>query len=912
MNIENLVGKTLGQYELRELLGLGGMGAVYRAYQRSLRREVAVKVLTFSLAQQSGYLERFNREAETAASLEHAHIIPVYDYGTQDGVSFVAMRLLTGGTLTERIVQRESDHLPSLNETADLLKQLASALDYAHSQGVIHRDIKPSNIMFDHQGHSYLVDFGIAKLTEATTALTSSGVAMGTPIYMSPEQWRSEDITPAVDQYALGVTVYTLITGRVPFESSTPFGLMHKHLNETPTPPHLVKNSLPESLSPVLERALSKQASDRFPTVTAFAQAFTRAIQGKTEEQTGFFTSPVVRKLAVAPTVPPTPPIGDELLTIVSGPQTKVAEQQPARSFPFWILAAAGIGLVALLAFLLLRPSDDDQKTTSDHRETNIAHTQVAFGATQTAFITTRTPASVGLLPTDDAPEPTATSTNTPPPTETFTNTPEPTATYTDTPEPTATYTGTPEPTTTFTETPPPTETFTNTPEPTATYTDTPEPTATSTTTPEPTLTETPEPAATFTTTPPPVELPPQLAVLPPMTGENAGQMVLLAELASSYPQMNPGSGGARIFSPDGSLLAGNQCLEYNANYACVRDGIELWDVATHTSQGVIGITDLINVGFVDNLTFSPDGQTIILLRRGSVQLWDIDTGWGHTVLQTPVDPLVVLSPDGSLVAFNNGDNTIRLWETASAVERLTLTLDPSEISSNRFGLFFTSDSSTLVTYAPRDNATVLRFWNVATGDSRLLVLSDSGAPGTVFVNRDQSKIVFGGWNGELSVWNAVTGQNLKRFEIRYESGEVYTGQVWLSSWSPDESLVSMTMEDFTGRVINLETGETEVIFENGTGSFSPDSRLLLVNGSELWGVAACTVSVTDPINLRLGPGTEYDRQGVIEEGQKTGVFGQAVGSDGVVWWKLWGDQWVRSDLVSVGGDCSLVPEVES
>ena len=215
MTIENLTGHSLGQYLLRELLGRGGMGAVYRSYQASLKREVAVKVLDPQLAQQPGYAERFNLEAETAARLEHHHIIPVYDYGTQDGLSYVVMRLLTGGTLTQRMAASASAALsqPSLSDVVDVLKQLASALDYAHSAGVIHRDIKPSNVMFDNHGQAYLVDFGIAKLTQASQALTVSGALMGTPLFMAPEQWRSEEPTPAMDQYALGVMTYLLVTG---------------------------------------------------------------------------------------------------------------------------------------------------------------------------------------------------------------------------------------------------------------------------------------------------------------------------------------------------------------------------------------------------------------------------------------------------------------------------------------------------------------------------------------------------------------------------------------------------------------------------------------------------------------------------------------------------------------------------
>ena len=221
----DLTGQTLGTYELRALLGMGGMGAVYRGFQPSLKREVAIKVLSGDLAQQSNYVERFTREAEISATLEHAHIIPIFDYGVQGTVSYVVMRLLTGGSLGQRLRQCRENNLPlpSLNETSDLLNQIASALDYAHSQGVIHRDIKPSNIMFDNHGRAFIVDFGIAKITESTANITGTGATMGTPFYMPPEQWRAEQLTPAADQYALGIVVYELVTGRVPFEAGTPY-----------------------------------------------------------------------------------------------------------------------------------------------------------------------------------------------------------------------------------------------------------------------------------------------------------------------------------------------------------------------------------------------------------------------------------------------------------------------------------------------------------------------------------------------------------------------------------------------------------------------------------------------------------------------------------------------------------------
>ncbi len=283
MTLQSLVGQTFGHYQLTELLGMGGMGAVYRAHQQSLNREIAIKVLEPSLAVDSSYQERFTREAQVAASLEHPNIVPLYDYGTHDSYSYVAMRLLGGGSLADRLNEQQAGTRPppSLAQVARLLGQLASALDYAHKRGVIHRDIKPANVMFDEQGRPYLVDFGIAKLLEATTMLTQSGQIMGTPAYMPPEQWLDQQVTAASDQYSLAVLTYQMVTGHLPYYANGggPFAMMHKHVREMPKPMREWRPDVPEAVEATILRAMAKQAADRYPTVTAFAQAFTKAVK---------------------------------------------------------------------------------------------------------------------------------------------------------------------------------------------------------------------------------------------------------------------------------------------------------------------------------------------------------------------------------------------------------------------------------------------------------------------------------------------------------------------------------------------------------------------------------------------------------------------------------------------------------
>jgi serine/threonine-protein kinase len=435
MTLDNLSGQTLGQYELREMLGQGGMGAVYRGFQTSLTREVAVKVLTPDLTVDPSYLERFTREARTAAALEHAHIVPVYDYGTQGAVSYIVMRLLTGGSLSERIlaVQDGRLKLPTLREASNVLYQIAQALDYAHQRGVIHRDIKANNVMFDHQGSPFLVDFGIAKLTGATNALTGTGVAMGTPSYMAPEQWRGGDITPAADQYALAVLAYVMATGKLPFDGATPYELMYKHLNEEPTPPQIHRESLPDDLRFVLAKGLAKTPDDRYDSVITFADAFKRIGAMEVDRTTGFFSSPLAGETgarsvpvssAPAVTPPPPVPVGSSQPRAINGPTTPPPARPPTQpsasaagsasapqsiagrgggSMMMWgALVAVLLVIGAVIAVIALSGGDDDgaaAASAATHTETATATPETPT-ATSSATATDTLTLTPTLIPT--------------------------------------------------------------------------------------------------------------------------------------------------------------------------------------------------------------------------------------------------------------------------------------------------------------------------------------------------------------------------------------------------------------------------------------------------------------------------------------------------------------------------------
>lgn len=273
--MEDLV--ELDSYRIEGRIGSGGMATVYKAYQSSMGRYVALKIMSQEISRDAAAVSRFEVEAKIIGNLQHPYILPVYDFGQSKGYYYLAMRLVETGSLHDLIRKTGSFDLP---QVTSVVKQVGGALDYAHQKGVIHRDFKPGNVLIDEFGNCLLTDFGIAKLMEATTHLTVKGQIMGTPTYLSPEQASGERITDGrSDIYSLGVVIYQMLTGDVPFRADSSLGVLYKHIHEPPPSPRSLLPELPDSLDKVVLKALAKNPDDRFRTAGELVNAFEEAVR---------------------------------------------------------------------------------------------------------------------------------------------------------------------------------------------------------------------------------------------------------------------------------------------------------------------------------------------------------------------------------------------------------------------------------------------------------------------------------------------------------------------------------------------------------------------------------------------------------------------------------------------------------
>ncbi len=461
----NLIGQTLGQYEITAFLGRGGMATVYRARQASINRDVAIKVIKPDLIESEEFKVRFTREAQVIATMSHPHILKVFDYGQHGDLVYLVMELLSGGSLADLL--RGGGKL-SLNEATRLLDQIAGALDYAHRRAIVHRDLKPQNVLLDEDKNAFLTDFGIAKLLGETSALTQSGMAMGTPAYMSPEQWRGQNVDARADVYALGVMLYEMLAGKVPFTGDTPYSMMHMHVFEAPPSLRSFRPDLPDALQDVLNIAMAKERDQRFGTAGEVANAFKAALAGMpisaaTASDTADLTAPMPvgaanpNDVTIGAPMPAAPTQAGAGRSATPLGLAAEEEKKPANRAPILIGVALLAVLGVLAAVLALGGGQGGvAQTTATSTEPPVSAPTDQVIETPTLFLADEaTATALALLPTQaSTDQPTETPTlffadeatatalallptqaSTDQPTETrtptFTNTPAPTATLT-------------------------------------------------------------------------------------------------------------------------------------------------------------------------------------------------------------------------------------------------------------------------------------------------------------------------------------------------------------------------------------------------------------------------------------------------------------------------------------------------
>ncbi len=327
-------GQTIGQYTILDKLGEGGMGAVYKAEQPAIHRAVALKVLAANVASDPDALDRFKREVDIIAELEHPYILPVYDFGQVDDNPYIVMRYMGGGSLFNRLHERAL----SQAELMRVLRQVAEALDYAHARDVIHRDLKPGNVLLDESGNACLADFGLAKTMAGSRDLTATGSILGTPAYMSPEQARGDKLDARSDVYSFAVMIYEALSGQLPFQAKTSMEYIQKHLTEAPPSIVSVAPRLPPAVGEVLRGAMSKDRSRRPARATQLMNALETALAGGRGQMPAAGPTPA-RTMAGAPH---TQTLAAQAAFDLAGyaPASPGAPARPSRSGAVWLAPA--------------------------------------------------------------------------------------------------------------------------------------------------------------------------------------------------------------------------------------------------------------------------------------------------------------------------------------------------------------------------------------------------------------------------------------------------------------------------------------------------------------------------------------------------------------------------------------------
>jgi serine/threonine-protein kinase len=441
-----VIGKTLGKYRIVEQIGRGGMAEVYKAYHPGLDRYVAIKLMHTFLADEEGFLERFQREARSVARLRHPNIVQMYDFDAEENVYYMVMEYLQGPSLKNHLAALEAqDQWLSLEEALRIVRDVGQALEYAHRHEMFHRDVKPANIMMTASGGAILTDFGIVKMLGAATQLTASGAMVGTPAYMAPEQSMGASGDARADVYSLGIVLYQLVTGRLPYDADTPMAVVLKHISAPLPIPSTLNPDLPEGIERVILKALAKDPDDRYQSVHDMLEHLDLAMMGVSIPEVDPSITSAAQPIAGVPTL-----TGDDLATPVPAARTRVAAPAapPAARRPaWWVFGLIGLAIVAAIILTSSALGGRDEKATPTASATPKPTTTVV-PPTETVTPTstptpTRTPdmTATSFVATRDAFEltanaPTSTPTSTPTPTPTLT----PTPTVTPTPTPACVY----------------------------------------------------------------------------------------------------------------------------------------------------------------------------------------------------------------------------------------------------------------------------------------------------------------------------------------------------------------------------------------------------------------------------------------------------------------------------------------
>jgi serine/threonine-protein kinase len=334
-----------GKYRMDRLLGKGGMGAVFLAHDLALDREVAIKVLPPDVAQDEQVVRRFQQEAKTAAKLDHPNIIPIYRVESEGGLHYFVMKYVVGTSLEDLLEARQPLPVPEIQR---ILWEAACALGHAHQRGVVHRDVKPANIMFDHDGRVMLTDFGISKALQAATGFTATGMIIGTPHYMAPEQGKGAPVDGRADQYSLGVVGYRMITAELPFSGDSVHTIIYKHIYEEPPLASAKRPGIPGTLTGAISRALSKDPDARYPTMEDFATAVWPEQPVAAPTRGRGAARPRARTTADAPTeitgAPTTPLPAARRAKTAPVPPARQRKSRTGAVIGLVVVAAAGVG----------------------------------------------------------------------------------------------------------------------------------------------------------------------------------------------------------------------------------------------------------------------------------------------------------------------------------------------------------------------------------------------------------------------------------------------------------------------------------------------------------------------------------------------------------------------------------------